>query len=156
MTTTSKSGQKVTAVLWTVQVLLATVFLFAGGMKLVLPVEALTAQTPLPGALLRFIGTVEVLGALGLMLPGLVRIRTELTPLAAGGLVIIMSGAVGFTLAGHDAPLAWIPGVIGLLAAAVAYGRSRLVPLRTRRSTVGTFSTAPSAPRHVQHLQHQA
>lgn len=135
MTAGSKSGRRVTVALWVLQALLAAVFLFAGGMKLVLPADALTAQTPVPAAFLRFIGTIEVLGALGLVLPGLFRIRTDLTPVAAAGLVIVMSGAMGFTMAGHDAPLAWIPGLIGLLAGAVAYGRSRLVPLRTRSTS---------------------
>ena len=69
--------------LWTVQGLLAALFLFAGGMKLVTPIAALTQQIALPGLFLRFIGLVEVLGALGLILPGLLRIRPALTPLAA-------------------------------------------------------------------------
>ena len=113
--------------LWIVQGLLAALFLFAGGMKLVLPVEELTAQVPLPGLFVRFIGVCEVLGALGLILPGLLRIRPGLTPLAAAGLVIIMLGATVVTLATMDASLALIPLVVGLLAAFVAYGRRRLV-----------------------------
>ncbi len=90
----------ITYTLWTVQGLLALIFLFAGGMKLVLPIEALTKQMPLPGLFLRFIGVAEVLGAIGLILPGLLRIRPGLTPLAAAGLVIIMIGATVLTLAG--------------------------------------------------------
>src|SRR5438067_13293228 len=71
--------------LWIVQVLLALVFLFAGGVKLVVPFEELAAGMPiaLPEWFVRFIGVAEVLGALGLILPGLVRIRPGLTPLAA-------------------------------------------------------------------------
>ena len=86
-------------VLWTVQGLLALLFLFAGGMKLALPIEVLTKQMPLPGLFLRFIGMAEVLGAIGLILPGLLRIRQGLTPLAAAGLVIVMIGATVLTLA---------------------------------------------------------
>jgi uncharacterized membrane protein YphA (DoxX/SURF4 family) len=119
-----------TYVLWIVQVLLAALFLFAGGMKLVLPLEKMTGSVPLPGLFLRFIGVVEVLGAIGLILPGLLRIRPGLTPLAAAGLVIIMIGATVLTLAGGDVALALIPLVVGLLAAFVAYGRWRLAPLR--------------------------
>ena len=74
-----------TYVLWIVQALLALLFLFTGGMKLVLPIEELTAEMPLPGLFVRFIGVAEVLGALGLVLPGLLRIRPGLTPLAAAG-----------------------------------------------------------------------
>src|SRR5258706_3368555 len=47
----------------------------------------------LPGLFLRFIGTCEVLGGLAMVLPGLLEIRTGITPLAAAGLVIIMIGA---------------------------------------------------------------
>ena len=75
-----------TYALWIVQGLLALLFLFAGGMKLVLPIEELTAQMPLPGLFVRFIGVAEVLGAIGLVLPGLLRLRPGLTPLAAAGL----------------------------------------------------------------------
>ncbi len=127
-----------TYVLWTVQVLLALVFLFAGGVKLVTPFEEMAAQMPipLPELFLRFIGVAEVLGALGLILPGLLRIRPGLTPLAAAGLAIIMIGATVLTLAGGLGAMAVIPLVVGLLAAFVAYGRWRLAPFRgaSRRS----------------------
>ena len=121
-----------TYALWIVQGLLAALFLFAGGMKLVLPIEELTAQTPLPGLFVQFIGVAEVLGALGLILPGLLRIRPGLTPLAAAGLVIIMIGATVFTLATMGAAPALFPLVVGLFAAFVAYGRWKLAPLGAR------------------------
>jgi uncharacterized membrane protein YphA (DoxX/SURF4 family) len=87
--------------LWIVQALLALVFLFAGGMKLVTPIEEMMKQMPLPlpGWLLRFTGIVEVLGAIGLILPWLLGIRPGLTPLASAGLVIVMIGATVYTLA---------------------------------------------------------
>jgi uncharacterized membrane protein YphA (DoxX/SURF4 family) len=114
-----------TSALWIIQGLLALLFLFAGSMKLIVPIEMLTAQmpVPLPGLFLRFIGTAEVAGALGLILPGLLRIRPMLTPLAACGLVIIMIGATVITLAGGDGVSALVPLVVGLLCTAVAYGR---------------------------------
>ena len=116
--------------LWVVQGLLAALFLLAGGMKLVLPVEEMTKQIQLPGLFLRFIGVAEVLGAIGLVLPGLLRIRPGLTPLAAAGLVIIMIGATVVTLASGMLAPALISLVVGLLAALVAYGRWRLAPHR--------------------------
>jgi uncharacterized membrane protein YphA (DoxX/SURF4 family) len=123
---THPRGRIVTSrALWVVQGLLALVFLFAGSMKLIVPVEALTAQMalPLPGLFLKFIGLVEVAGALGLILPGLTRVRPLLTPLAAAGLVIIMIGATMVTLASGEIVSALVPLVVGLLCAAVAYGR---------------------------------
>ena len=119
-----------TSALWIVQSLLALLFLFAGGMKLVLPLEKLAGPITLPGPLLRFIGMAEVLGALGLILPGILRIRPGLTPLAAAGLVVIMIGATVLTLAAGAVAVALISLVVGLLAAFVAYGRWRLAPLR--------------------------
>lgn len=112
-------------VLWIVQGLLALIFLFTGGMKLVVPIEMMTEQAPvpLPGWFLRFIGVAEMLGAIGLILPGLLGIRPGLTPLAACGLVVIMIGATVFTLAGIGVGPALIPLVVGLLSAFVAYDR---------------------------------
>src|SRR6266516_3237039 len=117
------------AALWIVQGLLTAVFLFAGGTKLVLPLDQLTGPVALPGLLLRFMGVCEVLGALGLILPGLLRIRPNLTPLATAGLVIIMIGATVLTVIGDGVGAALVPLVTGLLAAFVAYGRWRLAPL---------------------------
>lgn len=124
-------------VLWIIQILLALLFLFAGGTKLVIPPEVLMKmgspnQIVLPGLLIRFIGVCEVLGALGLILPGLLRIRPSLTPLAAAGLVIIMIGATGLTFAGDGVGAAVVPFVVTLLSAFVAYGRWRLSPHRGR------------------------
>jgi uncharacterized membrane protein YphA (DoxX/SURF4 family) len=117
--------------LWVAQVLLALLFLFAGGVKFVLPVEEMTAQIPLPGAFLRFIGVAEVLGALGLVLPGLFRTKPGLTPLAAAGLLIIMIGATVVTLLTMGVLPALFPLLAGILAAFVSYGRWRLVPSRS-------------------------
>jgi uncharacterized membrane protein YphA (DoxX/SURF4 family) len=128
MTNNSKRST-MTIALWTVQVLLAILFLFAGVMKLILPVAEMTKDMPMPGPFLRFIGVAEVLGALGLVLPGLLRIRPILTPLAAVGLAIIMTGATVVTLAKGAA--AMIPLVVGLLLAFVAYGRFTSRPQKT-------------------------
>ena len=119
-------------VLWIVQVLLALLFLFAGGMKLLLPLEKLTGPIAVPGWFIRFIGVAEVLGALGLILPSWLRIRPGLTPLAAAGLVIIMIGAIAITLAGGERFAAALSAIVGLLAAFVAYGRWRLAPISER------------------------
>jgi uncharacterized membrane protein YphA (DoxX/SURF4 family) len=114
--------------LWTIQVLLAMLFLFAGAMKLLQPLEVLAAQTSLPGPFLRFIGVVEVLGAVGLVLPGLLHIRPGLTPLAAAGLVLVMVGAIAVTLASGGIAAAGFPLAVGILCAFVGYGRWRTTP----------------------------
>ena len=109
--------------LWIVQGVLALLFLFAGGMKLVLPPEAMVGPIALPLAFLRLLGVAEVLGAIGLILPGLLRTRVDLTPLAAAGLVMIMIGATVITALGGAVAPALFPLTVGLLASSVAYGR---------------------------------
>jgi uncharacterized membrane protein YphA (DoxX/SURF4 family) len=130
--TTRVATKRINAALWTVQVLLACLFLFAGGAKLVLPIAEMTKQFPLPGLFLRFLGVVELAGAAGLILPSLLRIRPYLTPLAAGGLVIIMSGATAISMAGGTVAPAIPPFVVGCLAGLVLYARTRVVTIREK------------------------
>jgi len=117
-------------VLWIVQTLLALLFLFTGGMKLIMPIEEMTQQIPMPGLFLRFIGVCEVLGGLGLVLPWLLGIRPGLTSLAAAGLVIIMIGATATTIMTGQLAISLVPLAVGILCLFVAYGRWRLVPRR--------------------------
>jgi hypothetical protein len=121
-------------VLWILQVLLALLFLFAGGTKLIMPLDVLLQQgspnqVMLPGWFIRFIGVCEVLGALGLILPGVFKTRQYLTPLAALGLAVIMGGAVIVTIMGDGVRMAIGPFIILLLLLFVAYGR-RVQPHR--------------------------
>ena len=121
--------------LWIIQVLLALEFLLAGGMKLWYPIDYLVSMGPpnqilFPGWFMKFIGLCEVLGALGLVLPGLFRRRQHLTALAALGLTIIMIAAVVVTIMGPGFKFAISPLITGLLCALVAYGRLKVKPLQ--------------------------
>jgi uncharacterized membrane protein YphA (DoxX/SURF4 family) len=122
----AKSEVTMNYALWIIQCLLALLFLWAGGIKLVLPLDQLAGPIPLPGWFIRLIGVFEVLGALGLILPGLLRIKPELAMLAPAGLVIIMIGATVLTIAGDGGMMAIIPLAVGLLLAFVAAGRWKL------------------------------
>ncbi|HKV71061.1 MAG TPA: DoxX family protein [Gemmatimonadales bacterium] len=110
--------------LWITQGLLCALFLFAGGFKLVLPLAALAKFSPLPPVFFKFIGVCEVAGALGLVLPGLFRIRENLTELAAIGLVGVMAGAVTLTIVLQGVAPAIMPFVVGLLLFAIVRGRT--------------------------------
>jgi uncharacterized membrane protein YphA (DoxX/SURF4 family) len=113
-------------------VLLALDFLLSGSMKLMLPVEQWVAMMPipLPGLFIRFIGVVEVAGALGLILPRPTRIMPFLTFWAACGLVLEMIVATIITAIGFGVgPALLMPVIPGLLAACVAYGRRPGGPL---------------------------
>jgi putative oxidoreductase len=122
--------------LWAAQVVLALAFGLAGFMKLTVPIDALAKSLPwastVPAALVRFIGTSEAAGALGLVLPAATRIRPGLTPLAALGLVVIMVLAMLFHLSRGEAQALPINLVLGGLAAFVAWGRSRRAPIAAR------------------------
>src|SRR4051812_47411252 len=129
---------KPTTRLWTAQSVLAALFLFAGVFKVITPTDVLTAQSHMPGDFIKFIGICETLGALGLILPGLTRIRTELTPLAASGLVIIMIGAVVTSIIQGAGLASAFPGVVGVLAFYVARGRW------PKSATAAEYPTAPA------------
>ena len=118
-------------ILWILQVLLALLFIFAGVMKFVMSVAEMNAQAPVafPGIFLHFIGICEILGGLGLILPSLLRIKPQLTPLAAVGLALITAGATVITLMGPMKVAAAFPLIICLLCLFVAYGRWRLKPI---------------------------
>ena len=134
---------KPNARLWTAQSVLAALFLFAGVFKLITPSDVLTVQSHMSGAFIKFIGVCETLGALGLVLPGLTKIRTDLTPLAAAGLVIIMIGAVVISIIQGAGVASAFPGVVGGLAFYVARGRYDW-QLRTGRAVSGNPQLALS------------
>jgi len=124
----------VNVALWIIQILLGALFLFAGVMKFIMPMEEMQRQMPvaLSAAFIYFIGVAEAAGGLGLILPSALRIKPGLTPLAACGLVIIMAGAVWVGLISPDAKNAIMPAIVGLLLVFVAYGRSQVAPLRPK------------------------
>jgi hypothetical protein len=105
-------------------------------MKLAMPLEMLAQICPLPALFMKFAGVAELLGVVCLILPGLLRIRPVLTPLAASGLVGVMIGATVATLATGPVAPALVPLVVGILAGSVAYGRWRLAPLPARVRSV--------------------
>lgn len=111
------------AALWVLQSLLCALFLFAGIVKLTMPAAVLAAQSGFSIAFMRFISSAELLGALGLVLPGLFRTRRQLTPMAAAGLLVIMLGAVIVSIARMGVAAAALPFAVGILLIIVGYGR---------------------------------
>lgn len=83
--------------IWIAQGILAVVFLAAGMMKLTQPRSVLAKRTPyveeFTDAQIRAIGSVEVLGAIGVVLPAALKVAPILTPIAACGLALTMVGA---------------------------------------------------------------
>lgn len=123
--------------LWVAQVLLAIAFGAAGVMKLTQPVEALGTMmnwvTVTPELLVRFIGLVEVAGALGMILPAAPRILPFLTPLAAAGFAIIQVLAIGVHASlGETATSLPVNLVLLALALLVVWGRWKKAPISPR------------------------
>jgi hypothetical protein len=132
--TSRRASRKLSASVWTLQALLALTFVLTSAMKLLMPAEVLEAQSPLPVIVSRFVGVCELAGALGLILPSLLRIRPMLTCLAAAGLVVLMICATILTpiLISPDPVATSVPAMVGVLAAFVGYARLRLAPIRAR------------------------
>lgn len=134
--TTTKPSKALNFALWTAQVILAGMFLMAGITKTTKPIDELATMLPwvndMPAGLVRFIGVSEFLGALGLVLPSLLRIKPGLTPLAAFGLVLIMALAAIYHLTKGEFSAILINAVLGLIVFFIAWGRFRLVPVNPR------------------------
>jgi putative oxidoreductase len=122
--------------LWIAQGLLAAFFLFVGFSKVTASTEMLATLFPFSADFIRFIGVCEVLGGLGLVLPLALKIRPELTSLAAAGLTIIMIGAAGTTFAVGGGAMSVMPLLIGAVTALIAYNR--------RPANLGTAQKTPS------------
>jgi len=119
--------------LWVLQVLLAVVFL-AHGWLLLSPPESMVAvmNATMSPAFRLFLGVAEVLAAIGLTLPGLTRILPWLVPTAAGGLMIVMIGAITLHVSRGEVSSAITTTVLLALLTFVAYMRWRVRPILPR------------------------
>jgi uncharacterized membrane protein YphA (DoxX/SURF4 family) len=119
--------------LWTVQVLLAVLFLLHGWLYLSPPPEILDQLNALMPAWFRlFIGVAEVAAAVGLVLPSAARVLPKLTPAAAGGLMIVTLSACVLHVTRGEVGSAVITAVLFALATFVAYGRWKLQPISSK------------------------
>jgi putative oxidoreductase len=139
MTTSKENRPRILNIgLWTAQVVLATVFIMAGFMKTTLPIDQLSLSVPwakdVPEALVRFIGISELLGGIGLLLPGVFRIKPRLTPYAASGLLTIQVCAMVFHISRGEFDVISFNLALALLASFIAWGRFKKVPVLTRES----------------------
>ena len=136
MSTSSSNSKGWNIALWILQVILAAMFAMAGFTKATTPLTDLatmmTWTADLPSFMVRFIGASEILGGVGLLLPALLRIKPVLTPVAAAGLVLVMVLAALFHISrGEFAAIGFNFG-FAALAAFVAWGRFKKVPIISR------------------------
>jgi uncharacterized membrane protein YphA (DoxX/SURF4 family) len=119
--------------LWVAQILLAAFFLMAGYTKARSPVDqlytAINWTKDVPLWFVRFIGVLELLGSVGLILPSMLRIKPILTPIAASAFITLMSFAIIFHISRGEANIIGMHFGIILVASFVAWGRFRKIPI---------------------------
>jgi len=137
MEQTQKKRPALNIVLWVLQVLLAFAYLNAGYLKTFRPIEEIAPTIfwapSLPELLVRFIGISELLGAIGLILPALLKIRPQFTALAAAALALVMLLANIFHVARGEFAVLPMTGLLLLLLAFIAYGRWKLSPVTPKK-----------------------
>ena len=115
--------------LWIIAGLLAVAFLAGGAMKLIQPKEKLAASSrgafaeDFGAGTVKAIGALEILAAVGLILPAALDIAPVLVPLAAVGIVLLMVGAMITHLRRHEAQAIVVNLTLLGLAVLVAWGR---------------------------------
>ncbi len=124
-----KSNKAINIGLWVAQVILFGMFAMAGFMKISQPISELSQMLPwaaeVPALLVRFIGLSEILGASGLLLPSILRIKPNLTPLAAKGLTVVMVFALIFHISRGEFEVIGMNVILGLIAVFIAWGRTK-------------------------------
>lgn len=123
-TTPSKT---LNALLWTAQILLSLSLIWAGLLKLFQPVKELQLLWPWTGevsaSFIKLTGTVDLLGALGLLLPSLLRWKVILVPVAAIGVILLMIAASAFHISRGEGSQIGVNIVFALIAGFIAWGR---------------------------------
>ncbi len=126
--------------LWAAQVALAVSFVWAAAMKLFQPIQLLATMWPwtgeVPVAVVKFTGIIDLLGALGLILPSLLAIKPKLTPIAALSIIALMISASIFHITRGEVSVVGVNIMFASVAVFVAWGRIKQVPIPAKRKQV--------------------
>ena len=134
--TPTRSRPVLGPVLWTVQGLLALFYIYGGVTKLATPIDELAKMMPWAAVhptLLAFTGVVDLAGGLGILLPALTRIQPRLSVLAAAGMLVLQTLAMGFHASRGEFVVMPLNVVLFALASFVLWGRTRAVPVAASR-----------------------
>ncbi|MBH28301.1 MAG: hypothetical protein CL789_03590 [Chloroflexi bacterium] len=118
--------------LWVLQIILGICFMALGIMHFTIPPnlpQQMNWFYELSPFLHYFSGSAEILGSLGLILPGITKIQTRLTPLAGLGLALLMIGAAGYHIIRGEIQSLPTNIVLFAISAYIAYGRWNNHPL---------------------------
>lgn len=115
--------------LWTLQITVAVILLISGYTKIFLPHDQLAEASEWTGAyteiFVRYIGVIDILGGLGLILPGLLNIYPRIMGYAAGGVAVLMVAALVLHIDRYEFGAIWINIFILIACVIIAYGRLR-------------------------------
>lgn len=126
-----------TIALWLAQIALAVVYVMAGSMKLTQPMDVLAASgmayvLALPAPFIRFVGLMEILGAIGLIAPSITRVRPFLAVWAAAGLSFLQVSAMILHISRGEFFILPANAVLLAIALFILWGRSRKAPIAAR------------------------
>lgn len=130
MKTEQRPNKALNILLWVAQVLLASSMVWAACMKLLKPADELAAMWPWTAAhpaLVKMTGVLDLLGALGLVLPGLLRMQPRLTVYSAYAIIALMIAASIFHIVRGEANLIGVNIFFAVLAVLIAWGRRKLL-----------------------------
>ena len=135
MANEQKNSKIMNVTLWASQIILAA-FLMMGTVMKFLPIEKISVMMPwtgqVPVLIVRLLGIIDLLGAIGLILPALLRIKPQLTPWAAVGIMVLMFCAIIFHVSRGEASVIGVNVFAILVALFIAWGRVKKVPVNAK------------------------
>ncbi|MES2512934.1 MAG: DoxX family protein [Bacteroidota bacterium] len=132
---TQKSSKIMHIILWIAQVIVALCLLMGAAMKF-MSIEKIAVLMPwtgeIPPLIVRTLGIVDLLAAVGLMLPALIRVKPQLTQWAAIGTIVLMLSAIIFHISRGEASVIGFNIFLAFLAAFIAWGRAAKVSIKAK------------------------
>jgi hypothetical protein len=121
--------------LWVAQVTLAVLFM-AGAIMKFQPIETISAMMPWTGQvpvwIVRLLGLIDLLAAVGLILPSMLRIKPQLTPWAALSIITLMFSAIVFHVSRGEASVTGVNIISAIIALFIVWGRLKKAPITAR------------------------
>jgi hypothetical protein len=130
-----QSSKAMHIILWIAQLTLAA-FLLMGAVMKFMPIEKIAPLMPWTGELqpvfVRLLGCIDLLGAIGLVIPALLRIKPQLAKWSAIGIIVLMMSAIAFHLLRGEARVIGFNILLVVLAIFIAWGREKKAPIEAR------------------------
>lgn len=123
-------------ILWILQTLVAVTFIVPGFMKMLLPIQTLSAMLPWTGQvspyMVRGLGLIDALGGIGIVLPSLLRVKPQLTEIVAVASILLMIIAILFHISRGEASVIGFNIIMIFILAFIAWGRNKKAPIHSK------------------------